>query len=59
LRSQVETHEDKIANPLKWVSADLSQHQRNRLVNQYWPKEIANFTQQIEILERILAERNP
>ena len=59
LRNQVEIHRDKIANPLKWVSPDLAGRQLNHLVNRYWPKEIANFTEQIEILEQILAEADP
>jgi hypothetical protein len=57
LRSQVETHCDKIANPSNWVTPGITPQHLNGLVNSYWPKEIANFTQQIEILERILAER--
>ncbi|AUB79516.1 hypothetical protein THSYN_00100 [Candidatus Thiodictyon syntrophicum] len=59
LRNQVEVHRDKIANPLKWVSPELPERQLSHLVNQYWPKEIANFTEQIEILEQILAEADP
>ena len=59
LRNQVEIHRDKIANPLEWVSPDLSERQLDDLVNRYWSKEIVNFTEQIEILERILAEADP
>lgn len=59
LRSQVETHRDKIANPLKWVEPGLSQQRMDGLVQSYWPTEIANFTQQIEILEKILEGRKP
>jgi len=57
LQNQIVTHQDKIANPLKWVQPDLPERQLNALVNQYWPKEIANFTQQVSILEKLLAER--
>jgi hypothetical protein len=57
LRQQIATHQDKIANPQNWVAPGLSPQQLNGLVNSYWPKEIANFTQQIEILQGILAER--
>ena len=40
-----------------FVAQGISQQQINGLVKSYWPKEIANFTQQIEILQGILAER--
>ncbi len=59
LTAQVETHNDKIANPMKWVDPTLSPQHLNGLVTSYWPKEVANFTQQIEILERLLMERKP
>ena len=36
----------------------ISDHELNYLVTIYWPKEIRNFKQQIDILEGILGERH-
>ena len=57
LREQIDVHLDKIANPDKYITEVLSTQQREGLVQRYWPKEIANFRQQIEIFEGILKER--
>jgi hypothetical protein len=58
LQRQIETHRDKIANPQHWVPSGIAPQQLKGLVESYWPKEIANFTQQTEILKGLLAERN-
>jgi len=59
LRRQVDIHRRKIANPMGWVDPDIDPRHLSALTDSYWPKEIANFQQQIAILERILEERQP
>ena len=57
LRGQIETHQDKIANPDKYIAEGIPPRQRAGLINRYWPKEIENFKQELAILEGILRER--
>jgi len=58
LRIQIDVHLDKISNPDKYITKNLPQQQREGLINRYWPKEILNFRQQINIFKGILQERN-
>jgi hypothetical protein len=46
-----------IRRRLGGAGQDVDPRRLSALVNSYWPKEIANFQQQISILERILEER--
>lgn len=57
LHEQVKVHQDKIANPLSYVNPDLPKSALDALVVSYWPKEIANFEQQINVLTGILREK--
>ena len=57
LHEQVSVHQDKIANPLSYVNPDLPKSALDALVVSYWPKEIANFEQQINVLTGILKEK--
>ncbi|MFB1488504.1 MULTISPECIES: hypothetical protein [unclassified Thiocapsa] len=59
LRRQVAIHRQKIAKPMDWVEPGIDTRHLSALVSSYWPKEIANFQQQIAILERIVEERQP
>jgi hypothetical protein len=56
LSDQVRSHREKIANPNKHINRIVSGHELKYLVSTYWPKEIRNFEQQINILEGILGE---
>ena len=58
LHDQIAVHQDKIANPDSYIDGSVSPQQREGLINRYWPKEINNFLQQIDILEGILQERD-
>lgn len=58
LREQIGLHLDKIANPNKYITENILPLQRDGLINRYWPKEVANFRQQINVLDGILRERN-
>jgi hypothetical protein len=44
---------------MDWVEQGIDPRHLSALVGSYWPNEIANFQQQIAILERILEERQP
>ncbi|WP_300970294.1 hypothetical protein [Thiocapsa sp.] len=44
---------------MDWVEPGIDPRHLSALVDSYWPKEIANFQQQIAILERIPEERQP
>ena len=57
LHEQIAIHKEKISNPYLYIEEDISLQQLDGLVNRYWPKEILNFEQQINILEGILEER--
>ena len=57
LQEQIIVHEDKIANPDSYIDMDISEQQRDGLINRYWPKEVLNFKQQIAVLYGILKER--
>ena len=56
LIDQVNFHNEKIANPGKFIDRPVSNHELSYLVSIYWPKEIRNFEQQINILKGILEE---
>lgn len=58
LESQIVIHEEKIADPARFLDPDLPDRQISALVNSYWPKEILNFQQQIEILNEVQRERS-
>lgn len=58
LSTQVDIHNEKIDNPKNHINKPISDHELNYLVTIYWPKEIRNFKQQIDILEGILGERH-
>ena len=56
LSCQVKSHNEKIANPNKNIDRVVSDYELKYLISTYWPKEIRNFKQQINILEGILGE---
>ncbi len=58
LSAQVDIHNEKIDNPKKHINRPISDHELNYLMTIYWPKEIRNFKQQINILEGILGEKH-
>ena len=58
LERRVSEHKDKIANPSNYVDASVSEMQVERLVRDYWPKEMNRLSAEAEILRRILEERN-
>lgn len=58
LRDQIATHQEKIADPHRFIDEPVTQQQLDGLVNRYWPKEILNFEQQVRILEGILEDKN-
>jgi hypothetical protein len=58
LEKMLEEHQSKINDPTKYVSPDISQLHLQNLINHYWPEEIENFRQQIEVLTGLLKERN-
>jgi hypothetical protein len=51
-------HQDKINNPMKYLESTISPFHRQDLVSRYWPEEIENFEQQIDVLTGILRERS-
>jgi hypothetical protein len=59
LEKQISMHEDKIANPAKyiedWVKLDI--RQQEALLKKKWPADINRQTEQRDILRSILAER--
>ncbi|MDD5037121.1 MAG: hypothetical protein PHE55_20535 [Methylococcaceae bacterium] len=59
LQEQIDLHQNKINNPDQYIDPDVSPQQRDGLINRYWPKEILNFQQQINVLKGILSERKP
>ncbi len=57
LQNMIREHQDKINNPMKYLEPTVSLFHRQDLVSRYWPEEIENFKQQIEVLNGILEER--
>jgi hypothetical protein len=57
LQRMIEEHQDKIENPMYYVSADISDLHLRDLTGRYWPEETENFRQQIEVLIGILEDR--
>lgn len=53
----IREHQEKINNPMKYLEPTVSPFHRQDLVSRYWPEEIENFEQQIEVLSGILEER--
>lgn len=47
-------HQDKIANPDRYIDRAISARQRQALIESYWPKEIKNFLDQIDILDELI-----
>jgi hypothetical protein len=58
LQKQIASHEEKIINPNAFVKNGTSDTETGYLVNSYWPKEILNFRQQMDVLNGILSERS-
>ena len=58
LQAMILEHQDKINNPMKYLEPNVSLFHRQDLVTRYWPEEIENFEQQIDVLTGILQERN-
>ena len=59
LGEQIAIHNNKIAKPDEYINKNIPLQQRENLINRYWPKEILNFEQQVNILKGILEERKP
>ena len=57
LDRRISEHLDKIANPGEYVGSGVSQQQIGYLVNSYWPKEIAGYRAEVEVLSAMLKER--
>lgn len=57
LRKRIAEHSDKIANPLNYVDADIESVHLDDLVTRYWPKEIADLSAKIEIMNGILKDK--
>jgi hypothetical protein len=57
LRTQIDAHLDKIADPDRHIDVGVPAIQRRNLVTSYWPREIVDFQSHIAILEGILKER--
>ena len=54
MSEQIELHENKLANPAQYVDewgSYTQQHQQGLL--RHWQKEIANFSDQLQILNAI------
>ncbi|MBS3953641.1 MAG: hypothetical protein KGZ88_11895 [Methylomicrobium sp.] len=58
LQKNIEIHQAKIKNLYDYIDRVVSEQELNYLISVYWPKEIRNFLQQINILKEILRERN-
>ena len=56
LQKMIQEHYDKINNPMKYIEQNVSVFHRQDLVSRYWPGEIENFEQQIEVLKGILED---
>lgn len=54
LEKQVLKHQDKIANADSYIDRAISARQRQALIESYWPKEIKNFSDQIDILDELI-----
>lgn len=54
---RIAEHEAKIANPRDFVDTSTSDADIGHLVKSYWPKEIANFMDQVQVLRGILKDR--
>lgn len=57
LQKNIAIHQEKIANPHDYIVRSVSEQELNYLISVYWPKEIRNFQQQINILKEILREK--
>lgn len=57
LEKMIREHQDKIKNPMNYVGSDISAFHLRDLIDRYWPEEIENFRQQIEVLTGILEDR--
>ena len=47
-------HQDKIANPDRYIDRAISARQRQALIESYWPKEVKNFSDQLDILDELI-----
>jgi|GEM_PF-1751770 len=50
-------HEDKIANPRKYLDPDISDEAVRRYTDDYWPKEIRKFQDEADIAREYLREQ--
>jgi hypothetical protein len=57
LENMIREHQDKIDHPMDYVSPDISPVHLQDLVDHYWPEEIENFGQQIEVPKGLLEDR--
>ena len=57
LQKMIQEHQDKINDPMKYIEQNVSLFHLHDLVSRYWPEEIENFKQQIDVLIGILEER--
>ena len=58
LHRRIDEHLDNINHPRDYLPPWATTADINRLVNGYWPKEVALFRQQVEILQALLKERD-
>jgi hypothetical protein len=56
LQKQIAAHEEKIATPADYLPPDMPDEHIAYYVNDYWPKEIRVFKEEIEVLSGILSE---
>lgn len=59
IEKQIAEHEDKIANPQKYIEnfSKLDPRQQEALINRKWPSDIERQKEQLDILKGILGER--
>lgn len=50
-------HQDKIANPDGYLDVTCVPAHRRDLIERYWPGEIADYREKIEVMRGIIAER--
>lgn len=58
LEKRIAIHNEKIRHPDAHLRPDLTPLHRADLIDRYWPEEIADFNEQINVLRGILEERH-
>lgn len=56
LQKQIAAHEEKIANPADYLHPEMPDEHIAYYVNDYWPKEIRVFKEEIGVLSGVLSE---